>query len=144
MPNRTDMIAILIVVVTSFIIPVSMVAYHFAVEKPNPTVYEVRIQEDGGWPDYIAPDGTVLKDTIVAKPGQVLRFISFDVTHSFYVNITLNDGQFEIIDHIIYAGHVSEVTIPENAAVGEYTIYCNVWCSAQHFGMIATLKIVQS
>ena len=131
MPNRTDMIAILIVVVTCFVVPVSMVAYHFAVEKPNPVVYEVHIQEDGGWPD-----------NIVAKPGQLLRFISFDVTHSFYVNISLTNGDFEVIDHIIYAGHVSEVHIPENAAPGDYTVYCNVWCSNQHFNMVTTLTIV--
>ncbi len=129
MPTRTDVIAILIVLVTSFVVPVAMVAYHFAVEKPNPVVYEVHIQEDGGWPD-----------SIVAKPGDVLKFISFDVTHSFYVNITTTDG-FKVIDHIIYAGHVTEVHIPDNAKPGTYTVYCNIWCSRQHYGMMTTLTI---
>ncbi len=136
MPNKTDTIAILIVFLTSFVIPISMVAYHFVVEKQNPTVYEVRIQEDGGWPDAAGPN------TIEAKPGDTLKFISLDVTHSFRVNITLTNGDFLIIDQVIYPGHVTEVHIPDNSQPGQYLIRCNVWCSHAHYVMTGILRII--
>ncbi|MHA1946572.1 MAG: hypothetical protein ACW97W_10740 [Candidatus Hodarchaeales archaeon] len=74
--KKIDLIGILFVIITSFLIPTSMLLIHTTSEADN-GVIAVQIFEDGGWNPK----------EIRVKVGErtKLSFLSYDVAHSFQV-----------------------------------------------------------
>jgi len=86
-----------------------------------------RAPEAGGWdPEYI----TVNKGDTVR-----LRITGHDVVHGFAI------GGLGIDVGSITPGEVATVEFVADK-VGQFTYYCNVWCSPYHYRMRGTLEVV--
>ena len=86
-----------------------------------------RAPEAGGWdPEYI----TVNKGDTVR-----LRITGHDVVHGFAI------GKLGIDVGPITPGEVATVEFVADK-VGQFTYYCNVWCSPYHYRMRGTLEVV--
>jgi mono/diheme cytochrome c family protein/plastocyanin len=86
-----------------------------------------RAPEAGGWdPKYI----TVNKGDTVR-----LRIAAHDVVHGFAI------GKLDIDVGSIVPGEVATIEFVAEE-VGQFTYYCNVWCSPYHYRMRGTLEVV--
>jgi cytochrome c oxidase subunit 2 len=89
-------------------------------------VIHARMAETGGW----TPENLTVQ---VGQPLH-LRLTSDDVTHSFSV------GQSDQPAVDVIPGEMTEVTLVFDHP-GEYTFYCNRWCSVNHWRMRGTIEV---
>lgn len=77
-------------------------------------------------------------DVVQVTKGETvtLRFTSEDVTHGIAIGpgLGVDLGQID-------PGHSAEVTMTFDKA-GQYTYYCNTWCSADHWRMRGVIQVV--
>jgi len=112
--------------------PVSVFAYQYVYLPTTHGEIKVidlvaRAPEAGGWdPEYI----TVNKGDTIR-----LRIAAHDVVHGFAI------GKLGIDVGSIVPGEVATVEFVADE-VGQFTYYCNVWCSPYHYRMRGTLEVV--
>ncbi|TEU10518.1 MAG: c-type cytochrome [Anaerolineales bacterium] len=120
----------LLIIVIGF--PMSVFAYQYVYLPTTHGEIKVidlvaRAPEAGGWdPEYI----TVNRGDTVR-----LRIAAHDVVHGFAI------GKLGIDVGSIIPGEVATVEFVANE-VGQFTYYCNVWCSPYHYRMRGTLEVV--
>jgi mono/diheme cytochrome c family protein/plastocyanin len=132
MNQRREFLAFLVVAAIVVIFPASVFGYERIVRPrsygPVKTFDLVaRMPEGGGWaPDYLK----------VNKGDWVrLRLHGQDVVHGFAI------GKLPLEPVTVKPGEVAEVEFSTDQA-GEFTYYCNVWCSPNHWRMRGVLEVV--
>lgn len=129
--RKGEWLALVIVLFILVVFPASIFAYQqliYPASQSGMRVIDLKSQmpESGGWqPDLIS----------VNKGERVrLRLHGYDVVHGFAI------GGLPIEPVLVYPGEVATVELVAER-VGEFTIYCNVWCSPYHWRMRGTLQV---
>jgi len=130
--RQSEWLALAIVLGILVVLPVSIFAYQtliWSAGQAGVRVFDLKSQmpENGGWQP----------DRIVTQKGEkvLLRLHGYDVVHGFAV------GGLPIEPVWVYPGEVATVEFVADR-VGEFTYYCNVWCSPYHWRMRGTLQVI--
>jgi len=130
--HKQELLALCALLVILIGFPVSVFAYQYVYLPTTHGEIKVidlvaRAPESGGWdPEYI----TVNKGDTVR-----LRIAAHDVVHGFAI------GKLGIDVGAIVPGEVATIEFVADR-VGQFTYYCNVWCSPYHYRMRGTLEVV--
>jgi plastocyanin/cytochrome c553 len=129
--GRSEWLARAALILILVILPASLLGYQFWLRSTLANIRTIDMvaaaPEAGGFqPDAIR---VVVGETIR------LRFSVPDVTHGLAIGpgLGLDWGQVD-------PGEVKEVEVTFDRA-GRYTIYCNTWCSPNHWRMRATVEV---
>lgn len=130
--RKLESLAICAVLLILVGFPVSVFAYqHLYLPSTSGDVQAIdlvaRAPEAGGWSH----------DVITVNKGDTvrLRITSPDVVHGFAIG-----GLGIDVGHIV-PGEVTTVEFVADQA-GQFTYYCNVWCSPFHYRMRGTLEVI--
>ncbi len=129
---KQELLAICALLIVLIGFPVGVFAYQRVYLPATPSEVEVidlvaQAPEAGGWePEYITVDKG---DTVR------LRIIGQDVVHGFAI------GRLGIDTGPIIPGEAVTVEFVADE-VGQFTYYCNVWCSPYHYRMRGTLEVI--
>jgi cytochrome c oxidase subunit 2 len=130
--RKPEMLAICTVLLILIAFPLSIFAYqHLELPSAKDDVRVIdlvaRAPEAGGWS----------QEVITVDQGDTvrLRITSPDVVHGFAIGgLGIDVGQ-------IVPGEVTVVEFVADQA-GQFTYYCNVWCSPFHYRMRGTLEVI--
>lgn len=130
-PNRAEFIALAAVIVILVGLPAAVLGYRFGL---RPALAQVRTIDITA----AAPEaGGFMPDAIRIPAGEPvrLRFSAPDVTHGLAIGpgLNLDFGQID-------PGQVKEVEVTFDRP-GRYTLYCNTWCSPNHWRMRSTIEV---
>lgn len=131
--RRRELLALAVVLLLVVGLPVTVLGYQLLVQprgEQGLKVFDVVAQmpEGGGWqPERIS----------VTQGDRVrLRLHGADVVHSFVL------GRTDVDRVVVEPGEVKTVEFVAGEA-GEFTFYCDVWCSAYHYRMRGVLEVRQ-
>ncbi len=129
--QRSDKLALIVIGLIVLGLPAFVLGYQYVLRPlaAGPRVIDIRAAtpENGGFqPDSIR---------VMAGEVVTLRFYSVDVTHGIAIGpgLGIDLGQLD-------PGHVAEVTVIFPQA-GTYTLYCNTWCSDNHWRMRGVIEV---
>jgi plastocyanin/mono/diheme cytochrome c family protein len=133
-PNRAELIALAATALIVVGLPAAVLGYQFGL---RPALAGVRTLDIVA----AAPEaGGFMPDTFRVTAGETvrLRFSAPDVTHGLAIGpgLNLDFGQID-------PGEVKEVDVTFDRP-GRYTLYCNTWCSPNHWRMRATIEVFDS
>ncbi len=129
--KRSERLALLAVVLILVALPTAVLGYQYLL---RPALTGIRTIEVTA----AAPEaGGFQPDSIRVAAGETvrLRFTVPDVTHG----IAIGPGLGIDLGHVD-PGEVKEVEVTFDRA-GRYTIYCNTWCSPNHWRMRAAIEV---
>ncbi len=129
--GRRELLALVALILIVVVLPTTILGYQFVI---RPVLAEVRTI------DIIAaaPEaGGFQPDTIRVAAGETvrLRFSVPDVAHGIAIGpgLGLDWGSVD-------PGQVKEVEVTFDRS-GRYTLYCNTWCSPNHWRMRSTIEV---
>jgi mono/diheme cytochrome c family protein/plastocyanin len=129
--GRAEPFALIALILIAIVLPLALLGYQFAL---RPALADIRTIDILA----AAPEaGGFSPDTIRVAAGERvrLRFSVSDVTHGIAVGpgLGLDVGQID-------PGQVKEVEVSFDRP-GRYTMYCNTWCSPNHWRMRGTIEV---
>jgi plastocyanin/mono/diheme cytochrome c family protein len=129
--GRSEVFALIALVLISIVLPSALLGYQFAL---RPALADIRTVDILA----AAPEaGGFRPDTIRVAAGERvrLRFSAPDVTHGIAIGpgLGVDVGQVD-------PGQVKEVEVSFDRP-GRYTMYCNTWCSPNHWRMRGTIEV---
>ncbi len=130
--DRAERLAWIALVAILIGLPLAALGYQFLLRPRLATIRTIDIvaaaPENGGFQP----------DTIRVNAGETvrLRFSAPDVTHGLAIGpgLGLDFGQID-------PGQVKEVEVTFSQS-GRYTLYCNTWCSPNHWRMRSVIEVV--
>jgi len=130
--NRSELLALATLLLVVIGLPVTILGYQFGLRPALAGVRTIDIVA-------AAPEaGGFQPDSIRVAAGETvrLRFSVPDVTHGLAIGpgLGLDFGQID-------PGQVKEVEVTFDEA-GRYTLYCNTWCSPNHWRMRSTIEVI--
>jgi plastocyanin/mono/diheme cytochrome c family protein len=128
---RSEIAAIGVLVIVAIGLPAATLGYHFGLFPGRSSVRTIDVvaaaPEQGGFQPNVLriPAGETVR----------LRFSATDVTHGIAIGpgLDIDLGQVD-------PGQVKEVEATFDKP-GRYTLYCNTWCSPNHWRMRATVEV---
>jgi plastocyanin/mono/diheme cytochrome c family protein len=129
--GRAERFALIALILIVIVLPLAVLGYQFALRPAFSDIRTIDILA-------AAPEaGGFSPDTIRVAAGERvrLRFSAPDVTHGIAIGpgLRLDMGQID-------PGQVKEVEVSFDRP-GRYTMYCNTWCSPNHWRMRGTIEV---
>jgi mono/diheme cytochrome c family protein/plastocyanin len=131
--RRRELLALGIVLLLVVGLPTAVFSYQFVLRpraKQDLKVFDMTAQtpEGGGWQP----------ERITVRQGDRVRLQlhGTDVVHSFVL------GRTDVERVVVQPGEVKSVEFAADDA-GEFTFYCDIWCSPYHYRMRGVLEVLE-